>query len=175
MTAYEDYLSWVKEITARYKTYSRILDKQYEILPSDINRALALFYTNLIEAGEDYQDVKINQAAVEDDYQRWYDAVFMRERDILQSQLPKSVKIAVKEIEIALRKSHDTEYYEWKEKLTVAEAKTRYMLRIVDGIKRYDSILVAISMNMRSELRALSIESRSNSQHKIRQTFPDQE
>ena len=72
------------------------------------------------------------------------------------------------------------EYQARLAELETSESRMRFLLRMTDLMKSYDSILTTLSSNMRQEMRTLSLDSRMNaspegvSANKIRSnTFPN--
>jgi hypothetical protein len=75
----------------------------------------------------------------------------------------------VKEYEAEMKLRHETEYWDWQDKVTSSENKTSFILRLVEAWKAYDKILVTLSSNMRGEMYALSLDNRINQdQDKVR-------
>lgn len=175
----EDYIRYVQETLSTFSKIGNLINGE-EISPNLLNKALAEYYNTSLALNSEYQRQKINHSVLETEYQIWYDEKFLEAKRIVITEYSetKSIKPSIKEYEIALRSSFKKEWLEWDLKLKDSDSKTQFLLRLRETLNKYDSILTTISNNMRSEMRSLSIDSRSNanpeisSSHKQRTRFP---
>lgn len=159
----EDYIKFVEETIENYRKVGDLV-REDEVRPQDLNRALAYYFNSNLALAAEYQRAKIEEAELQIQYEEWWDNVFEKARETIRKEYEesKSIKPAVKEYETRARTANRVEFSSWKRKLTKAEAKTRFLLRLLETFKKYDSILTALSNNMRSEMRSLSLEDRMN-------------
>jgi hypothetical protein len=167
-----EFITYVETQIKKYQQFTKLHEESH-LTPEMINTALASYEEiNLILIAL-YNKNKIEEYNVNKQYTRWYDKnLSVIRKEMIEETTSKTIKIAVKEYELELRVRHETEYWEWQDKITSAENKTSFILRIVEAWKTYDKILVTLSSNMRGEMYALSLDSRINfDQDKIR-VFP---
>lgn len=167
-----DYIAYVEEQIKLFNEIST-LHRDKEITPELINKALATYEQVNIGLIGEYNRAKINEYETRKRYEKWYDKTFSEVRKAMIKEVgDKPIKISVKEYETQLRVEHEEEYWKWQDAITIAENKTSFLLRLVEGWKKYDSILVTLSHNMRSEMFALSLDNRINSDRDTIRAFP---
>ena len=133
------------------------------VSPQSVNRALAEYTQASLGLIAEYQRVKMELLDLEEDYKRWYDECFDEAKKAVRTEILESgskTKPSLKETEIKLRNLYRRDYTIWAERLKVADAKVRFMLRMLDTYRKFDSILVTLSSNMRSEMQNLSLAER---------------
>lgn len=176
-----NYIKFVEEMIAKYQAIGNLVDSESgEITPQKINTALSLYYNTSLALCAEYQRQKIEFEKKSIEFKTWEDRIFEEAKDsVMKDYLEtKSIKPSVKEFETRARTLHEAEYALKTMELSEAEARMRFLLRMLDTLNKYDSILTAISYNMRSELKALSLDDRMNasvqgvSQNKVRSEFP---
>jgi len=173
------YVEYVQETIKKFSKIGDLIQND-EISPARLNKALGQYYDISLALNAEYQRNKIEHSALETEYQIWYDDKFEKAKNIVREEYSesRSIKPSVKEYETTLRREFKTEWREWTIKIKESEAKVQFLLRLRETLNKYDSILTAISYNMRSEMKALSIEDRSNAnpenvqQRKHRSRFP---
>lgn len=180
--ATQNYIEYVQSTIQEFQNIGNLLsDDQTEISPQRLNIALSQFYNISLSLNAEYQRQKMNHEALDTEYQVWYDEKFYRAKEKVISEYSegaRSIKPSVKEFESTLRRDNKEEWKAWNLAVKESEAKTRFLLRLMETLNKYDSILTTISYNMRSEMRALSIEDRSNKNpenvpnNKVRRRFP---
>lgn len=178
-TGITEYIKYVQETIEKFSGIGNLIDNN-EISPHRLNLALGQYYDISLALNSEYQRQKINHAHLETEYQIWYDEAFVKaKQEVLEeNSRSSSAKPALKEYEIKLRTLFKSEWKEWNIALKESEAKTQFLLRLRETLNKYDNILTTIAYNMRSEMKALSIEDRSNAnpekahQRKQRQRFP---
>lgn len=174
-----DYIEYVQETINKFSSIGDLVQND-EISPNRLNKALGQFYDISLSLNAEYQRQKIQHAELETDYQIWYDNAFTEAKKIVleENESSKSAKPAMKEYEVKMRTVFKSEWREWNLALKKSEAKTQFLLRLRETLNKYDNILTTIAYNMRSEMKALSIEDRSNahpeqaSSRKQRTRFP---
>jgi hypothetical protein len=160
----ENYISFVGEMIESYKKIGNLVDDvSNEITPEAINTALGMYYNTTLGLIGEYQRYKIYYEAEKLEFQVWEDEKFEEaKRQVYAGYEEKKVKPALKEIETFMRKSNSFDWVSKTMKLKEAEAKMRFMLRMMDTLKSYDNILTTISYNTRAEMKALSLDDRAN-------------
>ena len=148
-------------------------------------------YTTLFRSGM-YQVAKRKNFNTGLDYDEWYAEKFeiakkevISEYDIVNDGIKAKtaqVKPSLKEFSNRVLSKFKIEYREWQEKVNEDHSEMRFILRLLDVLKKYDSILVALSTNMRTEMRTLSAVNRANkvvdnfnNNEKNRSSFPSKE
>lgn len=175
----QEYISYVKKTIERFSKIGDLIQND-EISPNQLNKALGQYYDISLMLNAEYQRQKIEHAHLETEYQIWYDEHFERAKNIVRDEYSesRSIKPSVKEYETTLRRQFREEWREWDLRIKQSEAKVQFLLRLRETLNKYDNILTTIAYNMRSEMRALSIDSRSNAvpenamERKNRSRFP---
>ena len=170
------YIEFVNDMIAKYKKIGELIDPDSEtVTPERINSALSLYYNVNLALCAEYQRAKIQYEAMSIDFQNWKDKNFEEAKaTVLAEYQDTKIKPSVTEFETRARTLHEAEYSLRTMELTEAESRMRFLLRMLETLNKFDSILTAISYNMRSELKALSLDERMNasiegaSQNKIR-------
>ena len=172
----DSYIAFVNDMIDKYKKIGELIDTDSQTVTSEkINSALSLYYNVSLALIAEYQRAKITYEAMSIDFQNWKDKNFEEAKaTVLAEYEDKKIKPSVTEFETRARILHEEEYAYRTMELQEAESRMRFLLRMLDTLNKYDSILTAISYNMRSELKALSLDDRMNasvegvSQNKIR-------
>jgi hypothetical protein len=124
--------------------------------------SMSQYYNMALTLNSLYQREKIHLKDLELTYEAWYSDRFTEAKLAVRRQNEgKNVKPALKEYEMYIKESHREDYFTWQKRLTLAESKCDFFLRLRETLNKYDSILTGLASAMRSELRALSIEDRS--------------
>jgi hypothetical protein len=125
--------------------------------------SMSQYYNMALMLNSLYQREKIHLKDLELTYEAWYSDRFTEAKLAVRRQNEsKSVKPALKEYEMYIKEAHREEYFTWQKRLTLAESKCDFFLRMRETLNKYDSILTGLAAAMRSELRALSIEDRAH-------------
>lgn len=165
-----DYIAFVQEQIALYQEFST-LSRLDHITPEAINSALANYQTIHTGLIGEYNRAKTNEYELNKKFSRWWDEKFYDVKKELNRNVNSKIKISVTEYENELKFKYADEYWALKDELHVAETKTSFLRRLVESWKKFDNILVNLSLNMRSELRALSLENRINADTDKIRTF----
>lgn len=172
-----NYIEFVNDMIDKYKKIGELIDNDTQtVTPERINSALSLYYNVSLALIAEYQRAKINYEAMSIDFQNWKDRNFEEAKATVLAEYENNTKIkpSVTEFETRARTLHEAEYSLKSMELNEAESRMRFLLRMLDTLNKFDSILTAISYNMRSELKALSLDERMNasvegvSQNKVR-------
>jgi len=158
---------YIKTTIDEYMEVAQLIQDN-QVTPSSVNLALAKYQELNLKLIAGYQRAKIENANKQNEYQQWYDEKFIKARKTLSAELEsKKLKISVAEIETLTRVENKDEYYKWKTELSISEYKESFMRRLVEQYKKWDSVLLTISSNMRSELKNLTFENRLDSVIKV--------
>jgi hypothetical protein len=157
----EDYIVFVQENVAKFKDIGQLI-RQNDVAIDKVFKAMANYYNVSLSLNQEYQRLKIEKLNLEIEYEAVYSEWFQEAKTTLYSvNEEKKAKPALKEIEQQIISAHRTDYFIWKKRIAVAEAKCDFFIRLRDTLNKYDGILVGLAASMRSELRALSIEERA--------------
>lgn len=174
----QEYIDYVEDTIDKYSKISKLVNNN-DISPQEINYALGSYLEVCLMLNAEYQRRKIEHLDLEQEYSIWYDEKFEEaKQSVLNEYKDTKIKPSLKEFEIRLRTMNSFEYISWQKKIQEAEAKMRFILRLMDDFSRFDRILTTLSHNMRSEMISLSVENRMNSDpttvsnNKLRSQFP---
>jgi len=172
----EEYIEYIEEQIAYFQKHSKLSDAD-EVTPTQVNTTLAL-YTNVGVAliGENNR-YKFKLYEVNKEYEKWHNRKFYDTRQRMTDEYEgKTIKIAVKEIETAVKVENEDEYWTWQDKITDLELRLRFLQGLIDQWVKLDNVLNNLSRNMRQEMYSLSIENRMNkedpTENKVRTELP---
>ena len=158
----DEYVEFVMKSMKDFEKIGNLIQGS-EIPPARVNYALSMYYDTCLALNTEYQRWKIQKLNAELEYDAIYADWFAEAKAILVAEnSSKSAKPALKEIEQQVKTDHKEEYYSWQRKLTSLEAKCDFYIRLREILNKYDNVLTNLAMSLRSELRALNIESRAN-------------
>jgi hypothetical protein len=177
MDLIENYIQYVMKKTSEYEKNVTLVNENNEITPELLNRALAEYIPISFAIISEYQRAKSDKFIIERKYNDWYNFKFVevRKKMIEEIDNSKTIKIAVKEIEAQITVDYNKDYNEWQEKIAEADFRVSFLRRILDQMKKFDSILTNLSNNLRQEIRSFSLQDRINNdptKNKIRQEIP---
>lgn len=168
--AIASYLEYVNSIITEFSKTQDIINNG-DVTPERVHTAMANHFVVSAALNAEYQRVKWEHRLLELDYQSWYDEKLDEARTTLietykvelkQAEATKSkgslVKPSVSEYGVQLRLDNPEEFQSKTLELDQAEAKMRFMLRMVEMLDRQYSILQSISSNMRAEMRTLGMD-----------------
>lgn len=157
----EDYVRFVQENIAKFRDIGQLI-RQDEVALDKVFKAMANYYNVCLSLNQEYQRLKIEKIDLEIEYEAIYADWFHEAKLALYSVTEeKRAKPALKEIEQQIVSAHRLDYFIWKRRLSSAEAKCDLFIRLRETLNKYDGILTGLAASMRSELRALGIEDRS--------------
>lgn len=168
--AISKYLEYVEQIITEFAKTQDIIDDS-EVTPERVHTAMANHFVVSSALNAEYQRVKWEHQLLEIDYQSWHDKKLDEARTALIQIYQEELKVAtatkskgslvkpsVSEYGVQLRLDNAEEFERRTLELNQAEAKMRFMLRMVDLLDRQYSILQSISSNMRAEMRTLGMD-----------------
>lgn len=157
------YVAFVEKMISEYRKIGELIDEHNEVTPARVNTALSMYYKISLALISEYQRQKIKYEALNIEYKEWEDEKFQLAKEkVINSYEERKIKPSVKEFETQMRLDNKFEYKQKTLELVEAESRMRFLLRLLDNLNRYDSILTTISYNARSEMRALSLDNRMN-------------
>jgi hypothetical protein len=157
----ETYLQFVERNIKEFQILGD-LTKDDEIPIEKVFFSMSQYYNMALMLNSLYQREKIHLKDLELTYEAWYSDRFTEAKlAVRQQNESKNAKPALKEYEMYIKEAYREEYFTWQKRLTLAESKCDFFLRLRETLNKYDGILVGLASAMRSELRALSIEDRS--------------
>ena len=174
------YVAYVTDTISKCKKMGDLVnDLQDTVTPQRLNTALAMYFNVSTWLIAEYQRQKILYEITKREFDAWKDEIFEQaKRQVIIEYSETKVKPSVTEFETRARHSHKEEYQSRLAELETAESRMRFLLRMTDLMKSYDSILTTLSSNMRQEMRTLSLDNRMNasadgvSANRIRSAFP---
>lgn len=160
----EQYVKFIEDLRKRYDHMGELIVRDV-IHPEEINRALGNYYHVSSGILSEYRRKKIESEEFKLEYLEWYDLKFEAARKEViceYSSVKGAVKPAIKEFETRLRINNRTQYNVFQKKMILLHAETRHYSSLRYRIGAYGKILETICDNMRSELFALSVQSKAN-------------
>lgn len=162
-----DYIQFVEEQIDRFQKNTALVSKD-QIFPETLNRALAEYGVTSAALISEYQRAKLDHYQIESEFQDWWDDKVSRAKAEILEDITGKKYPAFKEYELKAKQDNLTAYRDYQDRLVTAERKVSFLQRLLETFKKQDQILVNLSLNMRSELKALSLEDRMNSNPKKR-------
>lgn len=157
------YVAFVEKMISEYRKIGDLIDDHNEVTPARVNTALSMYYNISLALIAEYQRQKIKFETLNIEYKEWEDEKFQEAKEnVINSYQERKIKPSVKEFETQMRTDNKVEYKRRTLELVEAESRMRFLLRLLNNLNRYDSILTTISYNARSEMRALSLDDRMN-------------
>jgi hypothetical protein len=169
----ENYLDFVQTNVQLLKDSANLI-KEDTILPYRINACIAQYVEVALMLNSEYQRKKWEHKELTREYAKWWDKKFLMARDKLNSERTSSKFASQKEIESQTRVDNESEYEEWQEKLDACVAQSDFLIRQIDIWKKQDQLLITLSNNMRTEMRALSIDDRIDRREPPRRKLADE-
>lgn len=174
------YIEYVSDIVNKCKNMGDLVDDvQNAVTPQKLNSALSMYFNVSVWLIAEYQRQKIAFESKKRSFDQWWDQQFEKsKKQVILEYAETKIKPSVTEFETKARTMNNGEYYTYLADLDTAESRMRFLLRMTELMKSYDSILTTISSNMRQEMRTLSIDNRMNaspegvSLNKVRTSFP---
>ncbi len=172
----DKYIEYIEEQIAYFEKHSDLNNKE-EVTPVKVNTTLSHYTGVGVALIGEYTRYKYQLYNLSRDYDKWHSRKFYDTRkDMLAEFKSKTIKIAVKEIDNAVKVENETEYWKWQDQITDLELRLRFLQRLIDQWAKLDNVLNNLSKNMRQEMISLSIENRMNSadsiDRKMRTEFP---
>lgn len=157
----EEYISFVQTNIAKFSELGQ-LTRLEEVPVDKVYKALASYYDVSLMLNTEYQRVKIEREALKLDYDMWYSERFELCKDEVISEYSSTkIKPSLTEIENRVKHKFPLEYASYQRRMTSAECECDFFIRLRETLLRQDNILTTLAQCMRSEMRALSIESRA--------------
>lgn len=174
------YVQYVTDIVKKCDKMGDLIDEmQSAVTPHKLNSALAMYFNVSTWLIAEYQRQKICYESEKRAFNMWWDEQFEKaKKQVILDYAETKIKPSVTEFETRARTMNQGEYYERQAKVDTSEARMRFLLRMTDLLKSYDSILTTLSSNMRQEMRTLSIDNRMNASpegvnaNRVRAGFP---
>lgn len=159
-----DYIKFVEEQIAQWKSNIKLIRSgTIQVSPELLNKALGEYEEINLALIAEYERYKFQYEQEREKFNIWYDEIFESSRTSLNDPTLPAAKWASKsEIESHARVLNKNQFIEWKTQLNTMQAKVSFFRRLLDSWGRLDKILVTLSTNLRSQLGALSIQSRAS-------------
>ena len=168
--AIASYLEYVNKIIIEFEaTQDIIVDN--EVTPERVHTAMANHFVVSAALNAEYQRVRSEHQFIQMEYEAWHDRkldearttlIEIYKQELKAAEATKSkgslVKPSVTEYAVQMRLDNAEEYKQRTLELNAAEARMRFMLRMVELLDRQYSILQSISSNMRAEMRSLGVD-----------------
>jgi len=183
-----EYQEYVTKFIKKFSRMSRLI-RDNEIAPSELNYALGMYLEITQALLTEYELIKAKDFYAELDYDEWYAEKFeISKQEVIKeySDYNNGIKLksnqtkpSVKEYTLRLQSKFPKEYREQLEKKSIIHFEMRFILKLLDTMKKYDNVLTTLSNNMRQEMRSLSAINRANAdpevvtQRRVRKGFPE--
>lgn len=133
-----------------------------QITPEGLSYAIANYNSINNFLINQYEIVSLENEELKDEWKIVWSDWFIKSKNKLNETRISSKFASATEIEAQALLDNREEYLQWKKKLNVSERRVSFFHRLTDAWKLQAQMLINLSMNMRSELSALSIENRAN-------------
>ena len=163
----DEYLEFVQEQIKSFQKNTRLI-RDDQIFPETLNRALAEYGNVASMLNAEYQRAKVDQYRVDSEFNDWWDEVVSEARNEILESIEGKKYPAYKEYELVAKERYREKYRAFQDRVYTAERRVSFLRRLIDTYKKQDQILVNLSLNMRSELRTLSLQDRMNANPKRR-------
>lgn len=167
------YMEYIQKTLEKFERESTLIDDlRLEVTPQQLNRALGE-YTQLgiaIAGEHTRQELLLEQ--LEQEYDLWWDGVFLAARSELLEGQSKSYSLSVEVVRSKARSENADEYLKRSAKVSEAKHIVSFLSRLSDRWKKHGDILIALGQNMRQEAYSLTIENRVNAAPPARKEFP---
>lgn len=158
-----EYIDMVSAVVQKYRRYATLTDNEI-ITPDRLNGALANYGPILFTLTSEYQRKKAELISAQREFDMWWDERFVAtRREINTNDIAGTKWLSKQELESETRVRNKEEFREKRSSLDRLERELSLYRQLVEGWKKIDNLLINLSLNMRSELRSLSIEDRANS------------
>jgi|WetSurMetagenome_2_1015567.scaffolds.fasta_scaffold12649_5 hypothetical protein len=158
----EEYVSFSNEKINYIENICNLV-KDGNIYPSVLNSIMSEYYSTSNWILRQYEIEMIYDTSLKQEYDVWWSEKFIEKKKEMQKDLPKSIKLSGNEIDIEVKISNKEKYLEWQNKLLLSDRKVSTLRRLNDNWKNMLQILITLSSNSRSEMKALGIENIANS------------
>jgi predicted RNase H-like nuclease len=159
----ERYIAWVQEIIKKYSDMTNMMQDDTEILsPAQINSSLAYYLEISMTIASEYRRKAIELYDLEQNYLKWYNPLYKSIRKKMIGEMPKSIKLSVKEIDNEFQTEYSIEYWNWQDKIKEIQSQLDFLTDVKEQVKKWDNILCSLANNMRAEMKSLKIENRMN-------------
>lgn len=158
----QGYLKFVEREIEKFQENTSLISDDH-LTPRVINKALAEYGTNSAMLISEYQRAKIGHYEIQSEFADWWDRVVNEAREDVLENVEGKKYPAYKEYELVAKQNNAQQYRDYQNQIAVAERKISFLRRLLETWKKQDQILVTLAHNMRAELKALSLEDRTNS------------
>lgn len=164
----QKYIQNVNKIIVEYKQYTEIINHDV-ITPKMINEGLANYGAILFTLSAEYSRKKAEVFTIEEDFKMWWNEKFVAvRRKFNDNGLAASKWLSKSELEAETKVLHKIEYMDKHAQVFAIKEELKLYSNLIDIWKKWDSILMTLAYNMRSELKALSAENRINAPADLR-------
>lgn len=163
----EEYIEYVQDQIENFQRNTSLI-RDGHILPETLNRALGEYGSISAMLIAEYQRAKVKHYELESEFNDWWDTKVTEAREEILANIEGKKYPAYKEYELVAKRDNLAQYRKYQDSLYAAERRVSFMRRLIDTYKKQDQILVNLSLNMRSELKTLSLEDRMNANPKKR-------
>jgi len=164
----QEYIQNVNKIITEYKKYTEIINHDV-ITPQMINEGLANYGAILFTLSAEYSRKKAEVFTIEENFKMWWNEKFVSiRREFNDNNLAASKWLSKNELEAETKVRFKTEYMNKNAQVFAIKEELKLYSNLIDIWKKWDNILSQLSYNMRSEMRALSVEDRANHPPEVR-------
>jgi hypothetical protein len=157
-----DYADFVNKKIQYIKRYSDLIQAG-QITPENLNHALASYSGINNWLVTEYEKESLKYDFTKCEFEAEWDVWFLASKDKLNSSRVSSKFASNNEIEAEARVSNRDEYLRWKKILIAQERSVSFYRRLLDNWKKQGDVLVTLSNNMRSEMKAIMVNDFANS------------
>jgi hypothetical protein len=157
------YLDFVQDKLKYIERYNTLIRNGQEfITPEILNHALASHNAVLNWLIREYESISLDYGDLQEDYKSKMDEWIIEAKKVLNENRVSSKFASATEVEAQARITHREDYIKFKRNLLIYERKVSFYKRIMDSWASNKDLLVNLSWNMRTEMKALNIENYAN-------------
>ena len=154
-----DYFDFVEKQIEMFKKYSQLYDDHtVEISHIEVNNAMVYYSAVNGTLNAEYQRKKLEHKEIKEEFQKWWDEKYIEVKLSLESDRPKSYNVPKNEVETNVRVSYAEKYKNYQNLITDLELAVSFLRRLMDQWKQHGNILIALSQNMRQEMKSFALE-----------------
>ncbi|MBD3216513.1 MAG: hypothetical protein GF311_28120 [Candidatus Lokiarchaeota archaeon] len=150
-----NFISFVVEYCKKIKKLINVIQDNH-ILPEEVNRVLAQYGIILSDLNLEYQEIKELHLKKELELGQWRDLHFCEVKDDMKKDAPRSIKLAVSEIEMEMKRRFPN-YYDLEESYRMLDLKKSYILKLMQDLDKITDRIRTLSNNLRSEMKLSKI------------------
>jgi len=148
----QGFFSFVENKIKQMQEYSRSVKDFNNVTFFELNQTIANHFDVYLSLVSLYNVAEIEREAVEQDFQTWWDELYVKKRGQVNAHSLSAQKWAsAKEIEAMVRVDNKQEYKERYMGVVAARRQVQFLRRLIEGWQDFKFALQTMSKNMQTE------------------------